>query len=154
MSGLWFTTMWHVCLIWSELSLSHCLSLVTLLHALSLLYFAWVVDDAKCVLVTHICLSVCLSVPCRIPTLLHRSGCNLAEWYGVPSSCALLGWSAINAQVRCYDNIVPNMKCQQVLALAVWLVIIMNYQLCWQTVITLIDAWWTLMTEHWLLMDV
>ena len=97
MSGLWFTTLWHVCLIWSELSLSHCLSLVTLLDALSLLHFTWVVDDtkcvdAKCVLVTH----VCLSVPCRIPTLLHRPGCNLAEWYGVPSSCAL---GRINARV-------------------------------------------------------
>jgi len=27
-------------------------------------------------------LCVCLSVPRRIPTLLHEPGCNLGEWYG------------------------------------------------------------------------
>jgi len=27
-----------------------------------------------------VCLLVCLSVPRRIPTLLHRPGCNLGEW--------------------------------------------------------------------------
>ena len=32
-----------------------------------------------------------------MPTLLHGPGCNLAEWYGVPSSCALLGGLAIGA---------------------------------------------------------
>jgi len=44
-------------------------------------------------------LCVCLPVPRRIPTLLHGPGCNLAEWYGVPSSCALLGGFAIGARV-------------------------------------------------------
>jgi len=33
---------------------------------------------------TAVCVSVCLSVPRRIPTLLHRPGCNLGEWQGVP----------------------------------------------------------------------
>jgi len=28
----------------------------------------------------HGCLCVCLSLPCHIPTLLHRPGCNLEEW--------------------------------------------------------------------------
>jgi len=46
------------------------------------LHFAWVVDDAKCIVVTRVCVcvSVCLSVRGRMPTLLHGPGCNLAEW--------------------------------------------------------------------------
>jgi len=56
------------------------------------------------ILVVHVCTNVkyvCvyLSVPRCIPTLLHGPGCNLGEWYGVPSSCALLGGFAIGAQV-------------------------------------------------------
>ena len=50
---------------------------------LLLLHFAWGVAQAKCILVTVICVSVCvseLSVPRRIPTLLHGSGCNLGGW--------------------------------------------------------------------------
>jgi len=49
-------------------------------------HFAWVVDDAKCIVVTRVCVSVCLSVclcpsVCvsvrgRMPTLLHGPGCN------------------------------------------------------------------------------
>jgi len=31
----------------------------------------------------------CVSDPRCIPTLLHGPGCNLGEWSGVPSSCAL-----------------------------------------------------------------
>jgi len=42
--------------------------------------------------------SVCLSVPRRIPTLLHGSGCNLGNGR-VPSSCALLGGFTIGARV-------------------------------------------------------
>jgi len=71
-----------------------------------------------------VCLSVCLSVPPRVPTLLHELGRKLGEWYGVHSSCALLGGFAIGAQhgFRCYDNIAPNAKCQRVLVLALCLV--------------------------------
>ena len=32
---------------------------------------------------------VCLSVPCRIPTVLHGPGCNLGEWQG-PRECSLV----------------------------------------------------------------
>jgi len=42
---------------------------------------------------------LCLSVRGRMPTLLHGPGCNLAEWYGMPPSCALLGGFAIGARV-------------------------------------------------------
>ena len=44
-------------------------------------------------------LCVCVSVRRRIPTLLHGPGCNLGEWQGVPSSCAVLGGFAISAWV-------------------------------------------------------
>jgi len=50
----------------------------------TLLHFAWVVDDAKCILVTRVCVSVCVSVPRRMPTLLHGPGCNLGNGRGCP----------------------------------------------------------------------
>jgi len=42
---------------------------------------------------------LCPSVPRRIPALMHVPVCNLGEWYGMPSSCALLGGFAIGARV-------------------------------------------------------
>ena len=52
-----------------------------------LLHFAWVVDDAKCIEVTRVCvcvcvsvcLFVCLSVRGRMPTLLRGPGWNLGS---------------------------------------------------------------------------
>ena len=41
----------------------------------------------------------CVAVPHRILTLLHGPGCNLGEWYGVPSSCVLLGGFIISTWV-------------------------------------------------------
>jgi len=80
-----------------------------LLHAARFsLHFAWVVDDAKCILVTRVCLCVCLSVCLsvhRIPTLLHRPGCKLGEWWGCP---LVVHYRADLQPVhgfRCYDNI-------------------------------------------------
>ena len=46
------------------------------------LHFAWVVDDAKRIVVTR----VCVSVRGRMPTLLHGPGCNLGSGRG----CALV----------------------------------------------------------------
>ena len=42
----------------------------------------------------------------------------------MPFSCALLGAFAIG--FHCYDNIVPNVKCQQVFVLALCLVLFVN----------------------------
>ena len=76
---------------------------------------------------TAVCVSVSLSVPRRIPTLLHGPGCNLGNGRGgVPSSCAApqirsailalyklvcmyvcmysAGLQSVNG-FRCYDNI-------------------------------------------------
>jgi len=40
--------------------------------------------ESKCIVVTRVCVSfcvsVCLSVRGRMPTLLYGPGCNLAEW--------------------------------------------------------------------------
>ena len=47
----------------------------------------------------HARLCVCVSVRGRTPTLLHGPGCNLAEWYGMPPSCALVGGFAIGERV-------------------------------------------------------
>jgi len=58
-----------------------------------------VVDDAKCILVTRVCvcLSVCLSVCLRVclslhrrmPTLLHGPGCNLENGRGASQLCTI-----------------------------------------------------------------
>jgi len=71
-------------------------------------------------------LCACLSVPRRIPTLLHGSGCKLGNCRG----CRLVKlhyWADLQSVhgFRCYDNIAPNAKCQQVLVLALCLVCIM-----------------------------
>ena len=62
------------------------------------------------------CLSVCLSVRGRTPTLLHGPECNLGEWYRLPRSCALLGGFAIGARVALLWQHNPNAKCWRVRA--------------------------------------
>jgi len=47
------------------------------------LHFAWVVDDAKCIVVMRVCVCVCLSTAVT-PTLLHGPGCNLGRGRGCP----------------------------------------------------------------------
>ena len=69
------------------------------LTILYFLHFAYGIAEVKCILVTRIYVYVCLSVPCCIPTLLHRPECNLREWQVVSSSCALLGEFAVSAWV-------------------------------------------------------
>ena len=115
---------------------------MTALFMCDLLHFAWVVDDAKCISVTRFC----VSVPRRIPTLLHGPGFNLVGWleFNVPSwhkhgyirdedvtwgngrgcspSCALLGGFAIGARVSLLWQDSANAKCQRVLVLALCLV--------------------------------
>ena len=70
-------------------------------------------------------LCVCLSVPRRIPTLLHGPGCNLGEMVArgqeVLSSCARLGGFAIGARVSLIWQ--RSAECQQVLILALCLVL-------------------------------
>jgi len=68
------------------------------------LHFAWVVDDAKCIVVSRVCVSVCLSAAaclhyCTDPDLTWRSGsgCHpyVHYWADLQSGRGL----------RCYGNI-------------------------------------------------
>ena len=72
----------------------------------------------KCILVT----AVCVSVPRRIPILLHRPDVT----WGNGNGCPLVVHYWVNLQLvhgfRCYDYIAPNAKCQRVLVLALCLV--------------------------------
>jgi len=74
-----------------------------------LLHFAWVVDDAKCILVTR----VCVSVARRTPTLLHGPGCILGMVGGALYSYVLLAGFAIGARVSLLWYHSPNAKCQR-----------------------------------------
>jgi len=91
------------------------------------LHFACVVDDAKCVLVTRICVCVsvsvcvCLSVAscphyCTDPDVTWGNGreCPLVVHYSKDLH-------AVHA-FHCYDNIAPNAKCHRVFVLALRLV--------------------------------
>ena len=85
-------------------------------------------DDARCsghgrlCVYLYVCLSVYLTVPRRIPALLHGPGCNLGNIRGCPS--VVHCWAALQSVhwSRCYDNIAPNAKCQRVLVLPLCLV--------------------------------
>ena len=82
-----------------------------------LLHFARVVDDAKCIVVTR----VCLSVRGRMPTLLHGPGCNLGEWWGCP--LVVHYWADLQSVhgLRRYDNIARTRNVSECLySLCVW----------------------------------
>jgi len=115
------------------LSLSLCFCFIHLLalhvpsrrnHFFPSLHFAWGVTDAKCILVTAVCVSlcVCLSAPRRIPILLHGSRCNFENGSGCP--LVVHYWADLQSVhgFRCYDNIAPNAKCQRILVLTLCLV--------------------------------
>jgi len=92
------------------------------------LHCAWVIDDLKCILVTCICVSVCLPAA----TCPHYCMDLDVTWgmVGGAPSCALLDRFAIGARVSC-----GNAKCQRVLVLGLCLV-----HVCSQT--------WLLITEY------
>ena len=52
-----------------------------------------------------VCVSVCLSVRGRMPTVLHEPGCNLGEWQRLP--LIVHCWADLQSVhgLRCYDNI-------------------------------------------------
>jgi len=80
----------------------------------------------KCTAVTAICLvvmSVCVSVPRRIPILLHGPTYKLGEWQGVP--LVVHYWADLQSVhgFHCSENVVPNAKCQRVPVLALCLLV-------------------------------
>jgi len=80
-------------------------------------------------LVMAVCVSTCLSVSGRIPTLMHGPGCNLGNGRGCP--LVVHYWADLQSVhgFRCYDNIAPNTKCQPVFVLALCLVEFFIYML-------------------------
>jgi len=79
---------------------------------------AWGVAEAKCILVTRVCMFVCLSLVAFPPdpdvTWGNGRMCPLVVYY-------LADLQSVH-EFRCYDNIAPNAKCQRVLVLALCLV--------------------------------
>jgi len=72
-----------------------------------------------------VCLCVCLSVPRRIPTLLHGSGCKLRNGMGCP--LVVHYWADLQSVhgFRCFDNIAQNAKSQRLLySLYAWFIIV------------------------------
>jgi len=96
------------------------------------LHFAWVVDDAKCILVTRVC--VCLSTAacphyCMDLDVTWRNGrgCRLVVhyWVDLQSVQGFRWYDNIVQSVRgfhCNDSTVANAKCQRVLVLPLCLV--------------------------------
>jgi len=97
-----------------------CFSYVTIKWSL---HFAWVVDDAKCILVTRVCVFVCLFVCVSIFPLPHA---HTTVTWGNDRGCPLVVHCLADLQsvhgFRCYDHIAPNAKCQRVLVLALCLI--------------------------------
>jgi len=83
----------------------------------------WGVAQAKCIFVTRVCLSACLSVCRRMPTQ-YRTDPDVTRGNG--RGCPLVAhyWSDLQSVhgFRCCDNTAPNAKCQRVLVLALCLV--------------------------------
>jgi len=72
--------------------------------------------------------SVCLSVPRRSPTLLRGPDAVLGNGRGCP--LVVHYWADLQSVhgFRCYDNIVPNAKCQQVIVLILCQVIVLFFK--------------------------
>jgi len=86
------------------------------------LRFAWGVSEAKCILVTH----VCVSVPRRIPTLLLGPGCNLGNGRGCPHYWARIcnrctGFVALTTQHR------TRIVSECLYSLYAWFIFILQY---------------------------
>ena len=97
-----------------------------------LLHFAWGVAEAKCIAVTAVYVSLCLSVCLSLAAFPHYCTDPHVSW-GNGRGCTLVVqcWADLQSVhgFRCYDNIAPNAKCQRVLVLCLCLVLIF-YQYC------------------------
>jgi len=110
--------------------------------------FAWVVDDAKCIMVTRVCvwLSVCLSARSRMPTLLHGPGCNLESGRGYP--LVVHYWADLQSVhgLRCYGNITRTWYVSEyMLVLVLWLavvVVVVVAAAATTTTTTTVAAWY------------
>ena len=114
--------------------------LLLYLLAVAILIMIFLLELCKCFLLTlqvsrrrhemysirlYVCLSV--SVHGRMPTLLHRPGCNLGEWYGCP--LVVHYWADLQSVhgLDCYDNTARMWNVSECLYSLVCLV----YFICW-----------------------
>jgi len=100
--------------------MSHSIAVLLLVVDMTFLHFAWVVDDAKCIVVTHICVSVCLSAAACLHYCMdfdvtggNGRGCLLVVHY----------WADLQSVhgLHCYGNITRNVS-EYILVLALCLV--------------------------------
>ena len=65
----------------------------------------------KCIVVTRVCVSVCVSVRGRMPTLLHGPECNLGSGSGCP--LVVHYWADLQSLhgMRCYGPMATLWKC-------------------------------------------
>jgi len=90
--------------------------------------FARVVDNAKRIVVTHVCVSVCLSSVCLSLAAFSHYFTDPDVTWGNGRGCPLVVYHCADLQsvhvFRCYKNmnVGPNAKCRRVLVLALWLV--------------------------------
>jgi len=83
-------------------------------------------------IVTAICMFVCLSVPHPISTLLHRPDVTWENGTGCP--LVVHYWADLQSVhgFCCYDNIAPNVKCDECLYLLyAWFLFGTVYQITW-----------------------
>jgi len=95
------------------------------------LSFARVIDDAKCILVTRVCLCVSVCIFLSLAACLHYCTDPDITW-GNGNGCPLVVhyWGfAIGARVRCYDKIARTRNVSECTVLALCLVIAI-YRAC------------------------
>jgi len=91
----------------------------------SSLHFVWGIAEAKCILVTAVCVFVTLCVWLSLAAFTHYCTDPDVSWG--KETLVVHYWADLQSTVHgfpCYDNTAPNAKCQRVLVLDLCLVII------------------------------
>ena len=87
------------------------------------LHFAWVVDDGKCIVVTHVCVCVCVSVRGCMPTYCTDPDVTWGSGRGCPLVVHYWADLQLVHGLRCYGNITQTWNVSEyMLVLAVFLV--------------------------------
>jgi len=82
-------------------------------NSICLINSAWGAADAKCILVTRVCVYLCVCPSSYSNTTVHDPGRDFGEWWGCP--LVVHYWADLQSVhgFRCYDNIAPNAKCRR-----------------------------------------
>jgi len=105
-----FISLWYIVayiLILFIVYIRHSFCTVLLCPNIALLHFAWVVDDAKCIVVTRVGVSVCVCVCLSMAACLHYC-MDLDVTWGSGGGCPLVVhcWADLQSVhgLRCYGN--------------------------------------------------